>query len=520
MTPESTLATPAPQPTRPQRWTVLGIVSTALLLIVIDMTVLYTALPRLTHDLQASGAEKLWIVNAYSLTMAGLLLGAGTLGDRWGHKRLFLGGLVVFALASLAAAFAPTATVLIGARVALAVGAAMMMPATLAIIRHTFERDDERSLAIGIWAAVASGGAALGPVLGGVLLSSFWWGSVFLINVPIAALALLLGAWLVPSRPGDATRRWDAIGSLQALVALVALAWAIKHLGTRDASWTGTLAAALIAAVAGLMFVRRQRRSVAPLLDLALFRRPLFVTGVAVAVVASIALVGIELVFAQRLQLVLGMTPLHAAYWMLPLAIGAFAAGPLTGWTIRHVGALPMMAGALFVTAAGVAAVWMTLDRHTELLLSLVVLGLGFGGAMTSASHTIIEQAPPHRAGMAASLEEVSYELGGALGVAVLGTVAAALYTRHWQWPAGLPRIDAARSGMDEALRVAERLPPEQAERLLHAARQAFDAGVAGVMGLAVAGLLLAFIAVAALAWQQRRRPCPHTHAGEDSCQA
>lgn len=186
----------------PRRWLVLGIVSIALLLIVVDMTVLYTALPRLTHELGVTASEKLWIVNVYGLVVSGLLLGMGTLGDRLGHKRLFMMGLVVFGVASLAAAYSPAAAPLIAARVLLAVGAAMMMPATLSIIRLTFAQERERAVAIGIWASVASGGAALGPVVGGVLLEHFWWGSVFLINVPIVLLALPLAWRLIPaSRP-------------------------------------------------------------------------------------------------------------------------------------------------------------------------------------------------------------------------------------------------------------------------------------------------------------------------------
>lgn len=188
------------------RWLVLAIVSSALFLIVIDMTVLYTALPRLTHDLGATASEKLWIVNAYPLVVAGLLPGLGTLGDRLGHRRLFMAGLAVFGMASLFAAYAPSPSVLIATRVLLAVGAAMMMPATLSIIRLTFTDEDERAFAIGVWAAVASGGAALGPVVGGLLLEYFWWGSVFLINVPVVAVAFALAAALLPRRAGDPAR--------------------------------------------------------------------------------------------------------------------------------------------------------------------------------------------------------------------------------------------------------------------------------------------------------------------------
>jgi len=212
----------------PLRWLVLGILSSALLLIVIDMTVIYLALPSLTYELRATANEKLWIVNAYALTVAGLLPGMGALGDRFGHKRMFVAGLVVFGLASLGAAFSPSPALLIAARVALAVGAAMMMPATLAIIRHVFDDDRERALAFGIWAAIASGGAAFGPVVGGVLLEHFWWGSVFIINVPIVLLALVLALRWVPTRPGNPERPFDLLASLWIMGALVGLTLAIK----------------------------------------------------------------------------------------------------------------------------------------------------------------------------------------------------------------------------------------------------------------------------------------------------
>ncbi len=301
------------------RWLVLAILSSALLLITIDVTVLYAALPRLTADLSATASEKLWVVNAYPLVMAGLLPGLGTLGDRLGHKRLFLSGLAVFGVASLLAAFAPTPVVLIGARALLAVGAAAMMPATLSIIRLTFENEQERSFAIGVWAAVASGGAALGPVVGGLLLERLWWGSVFLINVPVVLLALALGAWLMPSRPGQSTRPWDLLGSFQVLVGLVAIAYAVKEAARRDASLLHALLAVFVGVVAFLLFKRRQDRARHKLIDFSLFRDRNFTAGVATALVATFALIGFMLVLSQRLQLVLGLSPLEAGLFTLPI---------------------------------------------------------------------------------------------------------------------------------------------------------------------------------------------------------
>src|SRR6516162_6185898 len=268
-----------------RRWLILLVVSSALFLIVIDMTVLYTALPSLARDLGTSASEKLWIINAYALAVAGLP-GLGTLGDRLGHKRMFVSGLIVFGIASLIAAYSPSPATLIGARALLAVGAAMMMPATLSIIRLTFSDEQERGLAIGIWGAVASGGAAVGPLIGGVLLQHFWWGSVFLINVPVVVAALVAAAVFIPRREGSRDVAWDPVGSLQVLVGLVGLAYAIEELAREAPSLLEAAVAAVIGALALMVFVRRQRRSKAPMLDLKLFENRNFTLAVVVALVS------------------------------------------------------------------------------------------------------------------------------------------------------------------------------------------------------------------------------------------
>ncbi len=313
----------SPVPLSPgRRWLILAIVSAALLLIVVDMTVLYTALPRLTHDLQASASDKLWIINSYALVVSGLLLGMGTLGDRLGHKRLFLSGLAMFGVASVAAAYSPNPAFLIAARAFLGVAAAMMMPATLSLIRITFHDERERAVAFGVWSSIASGGAAFGPVLGGFLLEHFWWGSVFLINVPIVLIALPMGWLLVPRSTPDSSRPWDIKGSVLIMVGLVASTLAIKEMGKLYTDW-GLTAGALVVGVLFLgWFVRQQNRSPFPLLDFALFKNATLSTAVLSALSASAALIGMELVFSQRLQLVLGFSPLQAGPGHYSLAIG------------------------------------------------------------------------------------------------------------------------------------------------------------------------------------------------------
>ncbi|WP_379068872.1 MFS transporter [Mesorhizobium sp. UC74_2] len=338
------------------RWLVLAIVSSALFLIVIDMTVLYTALPTLTHELRATATEKLWIINAYPLVVAGLLPGVGTLGDRLGHKRMFLAGLVVFGLASLGAAFSQAPAWLIAARALLAVGAAMMMPATLSLIRLTFMDEKERAFAIGVWAAVASGGAAFGPVVGGALLEHFWWGSVFLINVPVVLVALLAGATLLPNRPGNSDHPWDLIGSIQVMIGLVGLTYAIKEIAKRDPSWPTAALTFTVGLITIVVFVRRQLASRTPLIDFSLFTNARFSAGVATAMVASAALIGVELVFSQRLQLVLGLSPLQAGLIILPIPLAAFVAGPLTGLALPRIGATRVLWSSLFLAGAMLVA--------------------------------------------------------------------------------------------------------------------------------------------------------------------
>ncbi|WP_322348740.1 MFS transporter [Orrella marina] len=308
------------------RWLILTIVSSALFLIVVDVTVLYLALPHLTHDLHASASQKLWIVNAYALTVAGLLPGAGALADRYGYKRMFVGGMVVFGIASLIAAFSPDPQTLIAARVLLAVGAAMMMPATLAIIRHVFEDPHERSVAIGIWAAIASGGAALGPVVGGLLLEYFWWGSVFLLNVPVIAVALIPALIWIPRSQSNPDRPFDLVASLLIMLALVGLTFAIKEASATEPSILRALLALALSALGAAAFVLRQKRTRVVLIDFKLFDNKVFSAGAVTALVASATLMGMELAVSQRFQLIAGMSPLQAGLALLPIPLAAFFA--------------------------------------------------------------------------------------------------------------------------------------------------------------------------------------------------
>ncbi|OFT59399.1 hypothetical protein HMPREF3151_01030 [Corynebacterium sp. HMSC05H05] len=401
--------------TKAQRWGFFAVVSLGLLMIGLDNSILYTALPALEHSLGASPEQGLWIINAYPLVLAGLLLGTGALGDRVGHRLMFIVGLAIFGLASLGAAFAPGPLELIFARGMLGMGAAVMMPATLALIRLTFPDERERNTAIGIWGSVAVAGGALGPVVGGALIEHFWVGSVFLINVPIVVVALVLTVALAPENLPNLDKQWDVISSFYALIALSGLTMAIKQAAHSPAITAAALAAT---AVGSWLFVRRQNRLEDPLLTFDIFRSRLFTGGVLAAAGGMFVLAGAELMTTQKLQLVDALTPLAAGATVAVMAFAAIPASTLGGAYLHKIGFLPLIAGGFVGAVVGavvLAAGWTS--------IGMVLLGLSAGSVMSVSSIAIIGSAPMHRSGMAAGVEEVSYELGTLITVALTGSL-------------------------------------------------------------------------------------------------
>jgi len=429
-----------------RRWTLLVTVAAGLLLIMLDNSILYTALPTLTRELGASSSESLWIINAYPLVMVGLLLGAGTLGDRVGHRRMFLIGLVLFGAASLVAAFSPTALVLIAARALLAVGAAVMMPATLALISIAFTDERERNIAIAVWGSLSVVGSALGPIVGGTLLTHFWWGSAFLVNIPVVIAAFVAGVIVAPADAPDPAKRWDLVSSLQVMVGLVGLVVAIKEIAKAAPSWLVATMAVLAGAAGFWAFARRQRRLPYPLLDFSIFRNPAFLSGVLAAGLSMFVISGVQLVTTQRFQIVEAFTPLQAGLLVAVVAAGSLPTGLIGGAILHRVGLFPLISGGLAVALVGVVGTILGLQAGLGWLITgLVVTGAGLGLAMSVASTAIIGNAPAHRAGMASSVEEVSYEFGSLIAVALLGSLLAATV----QLPDGAP--DAAREGLADA---------------------------------------------------------------------
>ncbi|VVP90863.1 Methyl viologen resistance protein SmvA [Pseudomonas fluorescens] len=473
------------------RWLVLVIVSMACLLVAIDMTVLYIALPALTRELQASSSEKLWIVNMYPLVIAGLLLGAGTLGNRIGHKRLFISGLFIFGVASLLAAFSSSSPMLIFARALLGVGAAAMMPTTLAIISSTFEDHNERSIAVAIWAVVVSGGAAVGPLIGGLLLEYFWWGAMFVINVPIVLIACWLSGRLIKNIKNDSAQPWDLIASLQIMVALISLVFAINEIARQVPSYEAVAVALVICISVALLFARRQR-SESPLIDRQLFRNPVFCSAFLAGLMGAGCLVAINLVLSQRLQLVVGLSPLQAGLYFLPLSLGALVGGPLSGWFLLRFKNEGLLAFVLTLYAAGIAMFLLSFSYPIFLqMVCLLLLGVCFGACMTAASHTMMSAAGPEREGMAASFDDLTVQLGGALGIAIMGSLMSIVYSRTLSIPEDTLNAESARDGIDSAILMAEQFPGAVGDSLVMNAHQAFENSVFSVLAAAIIVLLV-----------------------------
>ncbi|MVW78365.1 MFS transporter [Bordetella sp. 02P26C-1] len=477
------------------RWLTLAVVSTALFLVVIDMTVLYTALPSLAQALHTTASEKLWILNAYSLVMAGLMPAMGALGDRLGHRRVFIFGMLMFGLASLIAAFAPSANVLIAARALLAVGGAAMMPSTIAIVRTTFQDPKELAFAIGIWASVASGGAAVGPLLGGALLEHFWWGSVFLINVPIIAVGTVLAWFLVPYKAGDPSIPIDFRSCWQSMLGIIALACGIKEFAKPDSHALLACSTLVLGVFTLTIFVRRQLKLERPLIDFKLLSAAPIATGILIALVASMTLIGFELVLSQRLQLVLGKTPLEAGAFVLPISLGSFIAGPLAGTLIGRIGSPRVIAAGLAMCAMGMVGYLVFGDSNTVFPIAFLALcGIGIGSSLTASSTLVMSNVSEERAGMAGSVEGVAYEFGGGFGVTVFGSLMTAVYVADVRNNG----IDAmAGSSLDEALAYA--MKHNESQAMLARAMHAFESSFTAVSSIVIATLLALSVFVLAV---------------------
>ncbi|GAA2181159.1 MFS transporter [Brooklawnia cerclae] len=481
-----------------RRWAALAVLGAAVLLLAIDGTVLSLAVPALTADLGPTAEQVLWIGDIYSLALAGLLVLMGNLADRLGRKRVLLLGSVGFGLASLVAAFSTSAEMLIAARLLLGAAGATLMPSTLSLIRNMFPDDAERTRAIAIWSMAFGAGSAIGPLIGGFLLEHFWWGSVFLINVPVMVLVVASGIVLLPESRHPEPGRFDAVSAGLSMVAVVPVVYAITHIV--GSGLTPLIAGCVVVgAGSGVLFVRRQRRLPNPMLDVDLFRRPAFSGAVAANVVAIFALSGLLFFFSQYLQFARGFSPLQAGMAELPSTIASVVVVALIGFLLRRLGRGRAIALGLAMAGTGLAliAIAESADAYVWLGLCLALIGFGIGLASTLTGDAIISAAPADRAGAVSAITETAQELGVVLGIAVLGSFLSARYRNNVSAsiPDGIdPGVGAqVRDSLGSALNVLE---PGSA--LAEAARAAF---VAAMQSTTVVAAVLTFGAVV-IAWR------------------
>ncbi|WP_221585711.1 MFS transporter [Microbacterium sp. G2-8] len=485
----STSRTPAA--TDRARWLGLAVLTLPVILTSMDITILHIAIPTLARELEPSASQMLWILDAYGFLLAGLLIVMGNIGDRIGRRRLLLIGAVIFGGASAVAAFSPTPEILIMARALMGVGGATLMPSTLSLIRNMFTDPAERTKAIGIWTASLSAGIALGPIVGGLLLEVLWWGSVFLVNVPVIVALLIVAPLVIPEYRHAQPGRLDLVSVVLAFAAILPVVWAAKAAAEDLTLSAPAWVACGIGVFAGAMFAVRQHRIASPLVDISLFAHPRFAGAIIGAGLAMFALVGVMLFQAQYLQLVAGLSPIVAGLAILPVMIAVGATAIMASPLVRRFGYAAVFGAGATVAAAGMLA-FSGVPADGGLPLAIVAsafIGAGIAPMMTLATDVVVGSSPPGRSGAAAALSETASEFGAALGVAVLGSIGSALYRS--QVLEGVPddvpaeAAEAIGSSLGAALGVAERLPSDIAVQLADLARHAFVDGlsVASVVG-------------------------------------
>jgi DHA2 family multidrug resistance protein-like MFS transporter len=467
-----------------REWIGLAVIALPCLLYSMDLTVLHLAVPRLSVDLKPSSVQLLWIIDIYGFLVAGSLITAGTLGDRIGRRRLLLIGAAMFGTASVLAAFSRSATMLIATRALLGVAGATIAPSTLSLIRNMFRDDRERTRAISIWIISFSLGGEIGPIVGGAMIERFWWGSVFLLSVPVMVLLLVLGPLLLPEYRDPNPGKPDPLSAALSLTAVLAIVFGLKRIA-QDGVDVAAIGSALAGVGLAWVFVRRQLRLVDPLIDLRLFRIPAFRSSLVLYAGAILVQFGVFLFLPQYLQLVLGLSPLASGLWTLPWGIG-FVVGSLATPTLaRRVRPSRLMSGGLTLSAVGyLLLAILNADRAQlpQFAVATFLLALGASPVFTLTNDVIIGSAPPERAGAASGISETCAELGGALGIALFGSIGVALYRGMLgpTLPAQLP-LDVASTAMATlggAVAAAGQLPADIGAALVHSARAAFLAGL------------------------------------------
>ncbi len=488
----------------PRRWLILPVLCLSLFLVVVDNTIVNVALPTLSRELSASTSQLQWIVDAYSLVFASLLLVFGNLGDRFGRKGMLQLGLVLFAGTSVVAAFASTAGGLIAARAAMGIGAAMVFPATLAVLTNVFVDPTERAKAIGVWSAVSGLAVALGPLTGGWLLEHFWWGAIFLVNLPVVAVALVAGRQLLPRTRDPDAGRLDPVGLVLSVAAIVLLVFTVieaPHFG-----WTSarTLGGFVVTVVLLAAFVIWELRRDHPMLDVRVFRNARFSAASTSVAVAFFGLFGFIFLITQYFQFVLGYSTLSAGIHTLPFAIAAGVMAPFAARLALRFGTKVVVAGGLLSMSAGfwVASTFTATTAYWgPVIVGIVLIAAGLTATTAPATESILGSLPKEKAGVGSAMNDTTRELGGTLGVAVVGSVFSSVYgPRLVELLRGLPippdALDAARGSVQAAAVVAERAPEGARPVILDAAVSSFVDGLqTGSRVVAIATLLGAVVA-------------------------
>ncbi|SCL14809.1 MFS transporter, DHA2 family, multidrug resistance protein [Micromonospora nigra] len=485
-----------------REWLGLAILALPTLLLSIDVSVLHLAVPHIGEDLSPSASQMLWIIDIYGFMIAGFLVAMGTLGDRIGRRRLLLIGAAAFGVASVFAAYATDPVALIAARAALGVAGATLMPSTLALISNMFRDPQQRGLAIAVWVTMFSVGIALGPVVGGLFLEFFWWGSVFLLGVPIMLLLLVAGPRLLPEYRAERAGRIDLASVALSLAAILPVIWGIKELAKEGPSPLSILAV-VVGLVVGVTFVRRQRVLADPLMDVRLFRIRRFTVMLTAMLFSMLIAGGTYLFVTQYLQLVSGLSPMRAGLWLLPAAIALIITSMLAPVLAQRFRPASVVAVGLVVSAVGhfmLATVGST-DGLAQLVTGFALVYAGGGPLIALGTDMVVGSAPPEQAGSASAISETSTELGMALGVAVLGSIGTAVYRSQITVPDGFTGdATAAEETLTAAVSRAAQLPGDLASALLTSARDAFTGGLNTVGAIsATVTVLLAVLVVAAV---------------------
>src|SRR5689334_9068554 len=471
---------PPPQQTPPsagrREWMALAVLALPCVVYAMDLTVANLAIPSLSEQLMPSSTQLLWIVDIYGFMVAGWLITMGTLGDRIGRRKLLLIGSAGFGVASILAAFSTTPMMLVATRALLGLAGATFAPSTLSLIRNLFLDPRQRTTAIGIWIASYSAGGALGPLIGGIVLERFWWGSVFLVALPVMILLLVVGPVLLPEFRDPNAGRLDIPSTILSLSTVLPVIYGLKQIAQHGVGATALLSI-LAGVVAGVIFIRRQRTLADPLIDLRLFQAPAFSASLALYTGATFVVFGIFVFIGQYLQLVLGLSPMRAGLWTMPFALSFIVGATLTPIVVRRLGVTVLMVGGLLIAAVGFALMTQTDGPYALqiMVVAFVTFCLGLSPVFTLTTDIIVGSAPPEQAGAAAAISETGSELGGAMGIALLGAIGTAVFRARMATdaPAGIPpgAAEAARDTLGGAVTVAANLPHDLGPALLVTAR-------------------------------------------------